>query len=63
MGIENVVGTNGADTILGNARNNVLSGAEFLLPGSSPPGTPIARTKTQWVHLDFFSSNDPGEHV
>jgi len=59
-GIENVVGTNKADTILGNARNNRLAGAQFF-PTGSIPGTPIARTKTQWVYLDFSSNDDAGE--
>ncbi|MBL8819205.1 MAG: pre-peptidase C-terminal domain-containing protein, partial [Planctomyces sp.] len=63
MGVENVIGTSGADTIFGNARSNVLSGARFLSSGSFTSGTPVAQTKTQWVYLDFHSNNDAGEYV
>jgi len=62
MGIENVIGTSASDTILGNARDNVLSGARFL-PSGTDSGTPVAHTKTQWVVLDFFTKTSPGELV
>ena len=62
-GIENVFGTHRGDTILGNARNNVISGAEFI----EPEVLPIAprRAAPQWVYLDFDSKTQPalGEHV
>ncbi len=61
-GIENVVGTDKADSFLGNSRNNVLTGAQYLPTGSTGEA-PVAFTKTQWVYLDFFGSNDAGEHV
>lgn len=62
LGIEDVVGTSRADTILGNSRNNSLSGAQYL-PSHPSPGSAVARTKTQWVYLDFGSHDDPGEFV
>ncbi len=63
LGLENVIGSPGADTILGNARGNVLNGAQFLASGTTGGQTPVARTKTQWVLLDFVSRHDPGEHA
>jgi Ca2+-binding RTX toxin-like protein len=60
MGIENVVGTAFADTILGNGQNNLLLGAD-LLPvalGVAPGWDGF----TQQVYLDFDSGTDDGEH-
>ena len=62
MGIENVIGTSGADTILGNARNNVLSGAKFLPGGTDrcnsrrPDEDTVGRC---WISV----ARHPGEHV
>ena len=61
-GIEDIVGTSKADTILGNSRNNMLAGAQYLRANIST-GTPVSRTKTQWVYLDFGSHDDPGEFI
>jgi Ca2+-binding RTX toxin-like protein len=57
-GIENVVGTAGADTISGNARDNQLFGAD-LLDGRA--GTSTWNGPTQVVLLDFdsYTNNDP----
>ena len=60
LGIENVMGTSGADTILGNARDNVISGAEFAETSSNPLAG--QRAETQWVLLDFdVHTNEVGE--
>ncbi len=60
--IENVVGTSGADSILGNDRNNKLTGAKLVRVAQVPN---VARTRTQYVLLDFdtYSSATDGEHV
>jgi hypothetical protein len=60
LGIENVMGTPGADRILGNARDNVISGAEFEEASSNPLAGD--RAETQWVLLDFDTrTNEAGE--
>ncbi|MEZ6136871.1 MAG: PKD domain-containing protein [Pirellulaceae bacterium] len=63
QGIENVYGTHGGDTILGNSRDNVINGAEYWEPESLPLAA--RRAETQWVLLDFDSATDTslGEHV
>ena len=63
MGVENVYGTSGGDTIQGNARDNVINGAEYLEPVVGPVAG--QRTESQWVWLDFDSATTlgEGEHV
>jgi uncharacterized delta-60 repeat protein len=61
LGVENIIGTSFGDTILGNARNNLLSGADYSDGFVGPVAAP--RGVTQWVLLDFDSHTDPGEHV
>ncbi|MFO0977379.1 MAG: PKD domain-containing protein [Planctomycetaceae bacterium] len=63
MGIENVIGTQFADTLLGNARPNLLTGAQFLANGQSESSTPVTWNREQWVFLDFTSCFDEGEFV
>src|SRR5262249_13514157 len=61
MGVENVIGTSGADVIRGNGADNQLSGAA-LAPaqmGAAPGWNGV----TQVVFLDFDSRTDAGEHV
>lgn len=61
LGIENVVGTQFDDVILGNARDNRLLGADLV---AGAVGVPVARRSvTQWVLLDFDTQTSPGEHV
>jgi Ca2+-binding RTX toxin-like protein len=60
-GIENVIGTSFADSILGNARGNLLVGADQLDPPAGP--APGWNGLTQVVFLDFDTYTDPGEHV
>jgi len=62
LGLENVVGTAGADTIYGNARNNRIDGAEYSDGYGTATGG--ARGQTQWVLLDFDTQTDvaAGEH-
>ncbi|MFO1064115.1 MAG: PKD domain-containing protein [Pirellulales bacterium] len=66
-GIETVIGSSGADTILGNDRDNYLAGARFFYPSNaqSNPTAPTTLRPTQWVLLDFDSYTEPvvGEHV
>jgi Ca2+-binding RTX toxin-like protein len=59
-GIENVIGTAFADTILGNARDNLLLGADPLNPptGVAPGWDGV----TQVVFLDFDTYTEAGEH-
>jgi Ca2+-binding RTX toxin-like protein len=61
MGIENVIGTSGADIIRGNGADNQLSGA--ALAPASMGAAPSWNGVTQTVYLDFDSRTDPGEHV
>src|SRR5262249_60515514 len=61
MGVEGVIGTGGADTLLGNAANNLLQGAD--LPPAAMGAAPAWDGVTQVVFLDFDSRTDPGEHV
>ena len=66
MGVEAVVGTPFGDTIQGNARDNILRGAEYFDEfGQQTGSTVIAgqRGETQWVLLDFDSRTETGEHV
>src|SRR5262249_15973613 len=61
LGIENVIGTSGADVLRGNDADNQLSGAA-LAPaqmGAAPGWNGV----TQVVYLDFDSRTGPGEHV
>jgi Ca2+-binding RTX toxin-like protein len=60
-GIENVIGTAGADTITGNARDNLLVGADQLDPPVGP--APAWNGVTQVVYLNFDTYTDPGEHA
>lgn len=62
LGIENVVGTSGADVILGNARNNRIFGAQYSDGYGTPTGG--SRGVTQWVLFDFDTKTDvaAGEH-
>src|SRR5262249_16867525 len=55
MGITNVVGTAGGDTILGNAQGNQLLGAAFQ---DDRAGTSTWNGREQIVLLDFTSYND-----
>ncbi len=64
MGIENLVGSSEADTLLGNDRDNYIGGATYFYAPTS--WTPAAQNRpTQWVYLDFDSQTDAviGEHV
>ncbi len=63
MGIENVIGTMGRDSIVGNNRDNYLAGAQFYYPESVSQLVPNSRP-TQWVLLDFefFTDLNDGEH-
>ncbi len=56
------MGTSSADSILGNDRNNNLTGAKLARVAQT---SPVARTRTQYVLLDFdtYSSAADGEHV
>ncbi len=58
-GVEDVVGTSFSDVITGNARNNLLSGADYSVPFSGPVAA--RRTTAQWVLLDFETYSDVGE--
>ncbi len=62
-GIEDVIGTAGADTILGNSRDNLILGAAYLDVDPAPVAG--QRTQAQWVLLDFDSATElsAGEHV
>ena len=60
MGISNVVGTQFVDTIIGNARNNDLQGADYPLTTATPVLTAAANTRTQWVLVDFDTFTPPG---
>lgn len=60
-GIENVIGTAGADTIYGNAQDNSILGAEYSDGYSGD--TAGDRGVTQWVLLDFDTYSEDGEHV
>jgi Ca2+-binding RTX toxin-like protein len=58
-GVENVIGTGGADTIFGNTRGNSLIGADF--PNALlPPATPFNGSE-QWVLLDFDAETNVSE--
>jgi len=59
--IEDVIGTAGADTVTGNARDNMLVGADLL--DTAPGAAPGWNGRTQVVYLDFETYTDPGEHV
>ncbi len=64
MGVEQLVGTSGNDSLLGNDRDNYISGADYFQTISN--STPIPqRSETQWVLLDFDTYTEPsvGEHV
>ena len=61
LGVENVVGTTAADTIRGNSRDNVLTGAD-LAENRGGAVTPL-NGRTQVVFLDFDSRTEAGEHV
>jgi Ca2+-binding RTX toxin-like protein len=61
LGIENVIGTAGADTVTGNGRDNLLVGADLLDPPAGP--APAWDGVTQLVFLDFDTHTDPGEHA
>ncbi|MEY3460093.1 MAG: Cyclolysin, partial [Planctomycetota bacterium] len=62
LGIENVVGTAGADVIKGNARSNRIFGAQYSDGYGAAGGG--SRGITQWVLFDFDSRTDlaAGEH-
>jgi Matrixin/PKD domain/Right handed beta helix region/Periplasmic copper-binding protein (NosD) len=67
-GVENVVGTPLADTVYGNDRPNLLTGAaladdRMLAPSATPPQAYQAIDRTQWVLLDFDSQTESGEHI
>ncbi|HKB02850.1 MAG TPA: hypothetical protein VKD90_11565, partial [Gemmataceae bacterium] len=60
-GIETVIGTAYADQVTGNARDNLLVGADLLdAPAGPAPGW---NGRTQVVFLDFDTYTDAGEHV
>ena len=63
QGIENVYGTQLGDTIFGNSRDNLISGAEYLEPVTGPVAG--QRINAQWVLLGFDSATSvaEGEHV
>ena len=59
--IENVIGTPGDDTILGNGRGGTLLGAD---PADDRAGSvEHGPGRTQVVYLDFDSRTDPGERA
>ena len=60
MGISNVVGTQFVDTIIGNARNNDLQGAEYPVWTIAPALTAAANVRTQWVLIDFDTYTPAG---
>jgi hypothetical protein len=55
-GLENVIGTTAADTIIGNSRDNRLAGADFAAGTAAPHGT--YNGSEQWVLLDFDSETN-----
>jgi hypothetical protein len=59
-GIENVIGSQFADTISGNSRDNVLLGAD--LPDDRIGAGPAWNGRTQTVFLDFDSKTLPADH-
>ncbi len=66
LGVEAVIGTPFGDAIQGNARNNVIEGAEYFDGFTEPSTEPVvagSRGVTQWVLLDFDSRTGTGEHV
>jgi Concanavalin A-like lectin/glucanases superfamily/PKD domain/Matrixin len=70
MGISNVVGTRMDDTILGNDRDNQLSGGPQVEAPPATPATPHWDGRTQYFFLDFDSAtgvdnngNPKAEHV
>jgi hypothetical protein len=58
MSMENIIGTQFADTIYGNPRSNYIGGADFDEPFVGPVATP--RGVTQWVFLDFDTYTNTG---
>ena len=60
LGITNVIGSQFADTIIGNGRNNNLQGAAYSQSGTTPPPTAAANARTQWVLVDFDSFTPSG---
>jgi hypothetical protein len=62
QGIEDVIGTPGADVIKGNDRPNVLRGAAQLVHEPLSQAS-VGNSTTQVVYLDFDSDQDPGEHI
>ncbi|MEZ6134980.1 MAG: PKD domain-containing protein [Pirellulaceae bacterium] len=66
LGIEDVIGTPGADVIRGNERPNILHGASqraHAQPTTTSVTNPVTNSSPQLVFLDFDSDQDPGEHV
>jgi hypothetical protein len=66
--IEVVIGSTGADTLLGNDRDNYLAGARFHYPTSEnslPSNIVTILRPTQWVWLDFdgYTEATVGEHI
>ncbi|MFO1064992.1 MAG: PKD domain-containing protein [Pirellulales bacterium] len=58
-GVENVIGSQGADIIFGNDRNNSISGAQYY---AHVPVTTLGLTRgEQWVLLDFDTYTDANE--
>ena len=61
LGMEYLTGTDQADILRGNARDNRISGADPLDDRAVLP--PMRDTQTQFVYLDFDSETEAGEHV
>lgn len=61
LGVEAMIGTQFGDTIGGNARDNLIYGAEYSEGFSGQVAG--SRGETQWVLLDFDSRTETGEHV
>ncbi|MEJ7590079.1 MAG: hypothetical protein WKF77_00870 [Planctomycetaceae bacterium] len=58
MAFENIIGSQFADTIYGNPRNNYIGGADFDDAFTGPVAS--TRGETQWVLLDFVSYTNTG---
>ncbi|MBI1324419.1 hypothetical protein GC170_14715 [bacterium] len=64
LGIENVIGTDKADTILGNLRNNDLRGTDLLDDRMGPGVAWNGRTQIVVLDFDTFTNDDsPGLSV
>ncbi len=64
MGVESIYASSGADTVLGNDRDNYIGGALYYYP-SNAPILVAPRAEAQWVYLDFdtYTESLIGEHI